>query len=199
MQNTELPLFPLQILLLPGERSQLHIFEQRYRQLLEDCERGNTPFGIPFALNGKLTGFGSVVSIAEILDRHENGTTDIEVEAQGLFRLDRFDMRMGEKLYPGGIVMILDSIDQSKISKSLFAEVQEYLKKWDPTLLPELFRTDLNRYDVGRLLNISEPEKLKLIQSKSIKNQETILKNYVRLLDKAHQQAMSIDGKIFLN
>ena len=43
-----LPAFPLKTILLPGETSKLHIFEERYKELVQDCLDNNASFAIPF-------------------------------------------------------------------------------------------------------------------------------------------------------
>ena len=46
---SELPLFPLNVVLFPGVVLPLHIFEPRYRQMIADCQEQTTPFGIVLA------------------------------------------------------------------------------------------------------------------------------------------------------
>ena len=49
-----LALFPLQLIVYPGERLPLHIFEKRYQQLITDCENEGIAFGIPSYIDEKL-------------------------------------------------------------------------------------------------------------------------------------------------
>ncbi len=56
------PLFPLNIVVFPGEELNLHIFEPRYRALIRDAEREGFSFGIPSYVHQKL-GYGTEVSL----------------------------------------------------------------------------------------------------------------------------------------
>src|SRR5436190_1351215 len=55
-----LPMFPLNMLLLPGETTKLYIYEERYKQLVNDCLANQASFGIPFLEKGLINDFGSV-------------------------------------------------------------------------------------------------------------------------------------------
>jgi hypothetical protein len=199
MQKTQIALFPLQLFLLPNEVSALHIFEERYQQLLEDCENMHIGFGIPFAENGYLTGVGCMVKIKRIVKRYPNGTADIEVESTGIFKIEEYYNRLGEKMYPGGEVIMLDSTDFPKISKDLYKAIDDFILKTNTAVPEELFNTGLNCFDVGRLLNLTDPEKIALVNKKSHAAQEKMLMNKIKLLDKLLDQKKSVVGEIFLN
>ena len=61
-----IPIFPLSIVVFPGEELNLHIFEPRYKQLIGDCFSENRAFGIPSIVKEKLMEFGTLVKIIEI-------------------------------------------------------------------------------------------------------------------------------------
>lgn len=87
-----LPLFPLPMVVLPGEVAAIHIFEPRYREMLEDClarpgEQGD--FVIVHSDGEDMDTFGCAVSIHKILQRHDDGCSDILVE--GVRRVEIFE------------------------------------------------------------------------------------------------------------
>ena len=61
-----IPVFPLSIVVYPGEALNLHIFEPRYRQLILECATSGKPFGIPVVLDNKLRELGTLVEVTEI-------------------------------------------------------------------------------------------------------------------------------------
>jgi Lon protease-like protein len=199
MQKTQIALFPLQVFLLPGETATLHIFEERYRQLLEDCQNVSIGFGIPYTSNGFITEFGCVVELKRIIKRHPNGSSDIEIEAVDVFKVDQFYMRMGEKLYPGGDVILLNYTDYPPVSENLMRALEIYVKHIDPTKFPELLLTDLNAFDVARILNIGEEEKIKLAKAGTQEKRERLLMENIRFLEAVGKQSNSVKGDIFLN
>jgi ATP-dependent Lon protease len=83
----ELGLFPLPLVLLPGERIPLHVFEPRYRELIAECLEERRPFGIVLSEEESLREVGTEASVVEVLERTEDGRSTILVEGGERFRL----------------------------------------------------------------------------------------------------------------
>jgi Lon protease-like protein len=98
------PIFPLGIVVYPGESLNLHIFESRYKQLINDCFSNKKPFGIPTVLNDAVTELGTLVEISEVVTRHEDGKMDIRVRGLQVFRVLEVVKQIPDKLYSGAIV-----------------------------------------------------------------------------------------------
>ncbi len=114
-------MFPLSIFLLPGERTQLHIFEPRYRQLFNEVESDKSNFGIPFMMGSEKGQMGSRCKLIRVLKRYNSGELDVLVESEGLFQLTEFNSMKEGKLYPYGTVIL-----KKELSKELASlEVQE--------------------------------------------------------------------------
>jgi Lon protease-like protein len=199
MQKTQLAMFPLQLFLLPGETHKLHIFEERYRQLLEDCENINISFGIPYTKNGTITGYGSMVKLKRIISRKRNGAADIEIEATGVFKVRKFFMRMGEKLYPGGHVEFIDTTMITPVGNELFQAFKTYLFKSDSPASTEAFSADLNVFDVARLLFMEDSKKIKLLKVNNIEDMERLVLNEINLRLLLLKQMKSVEHNIYLN
>jgi Lon protease-like protein len=99
-----IPIFPLGIVVYPGEDLNLHIFEPRYKQLIHDCRNGNKPFGIPSVLENKIQDYGSVVQVTEIFKVHDSGEMDIRTKGVKIFRILEIIKEVPDKLYSGAIV-----------------------------------------------------------------------------------------------
>ena len=84
---SELGLFPLGIVLLPSEQIPLHIFEDRYQELIGECLQENREFGLVFADEDGLRKVGTRAAVTEVLDRFEDGRLNIVVEGRDRFRL----------------------------------------------------------------------------------------------------------------
>jgi ATP-dependent Lon protease len=87
MSNARLPLFPLDVVLLPGADLPLHIFEQRYRQMVRDCLDTKTPFGMLLALPNGMAGTGCTAEILEVTNRYDDGRCDILTVGRDPFRV----------------------------------------------------------------------------------------------------------------
>ncbi|MBI3883147.1 MAG: LON peptidase substrate-binding domain-containing protein [Sphingobacteriales bacterium] len=82
-----IPIFPLGIVVYPGEDLNLHIFEPRYIQLINYCRETKKPFGIPSVINNKMMEMGTLVEIAEVTTVYENGEMDIKTKGIKPFRI----------------------------------------------------------------------------------------------------------------
>ena len=101
----DLPLFPLGLVLLPGELQPLHVFEPRYRELVERCERNDEPFGIVLADADGVREIGCTAVIAEVLERFPDGRSNILTRGVEPIRIDEvLDVRS----YHTGVGEVLD-------------------------------------------------------------------------------------------
>lgn len=82
-----LPLFPLGLVLFPGEAVPLHIFEDRYRDLVRHCLETEDPFGIVLTEGDDLASVGCVARIGRVLERYEDGRMDILVVGEERFAI----------------------------------------------------------------------------------------------------------------
>jgi ATP-dependent Lon protease len=84
----ELGLFPLGLVLLPTERLPLHIFEERYKELVEECLEQGLEFGLVYADTDGMRDVGTRARIAEVLTRFEDGRLNILVEGGERFHVE---------------------------------------------------------------------------------------------------------------
>jgi Lon protease-like protein len=87
MSNVRLPLFPLNVVLLPGADLPLHIFEPRYRQMVRECLDTQSPFGVLLALPNGIAGTGCTAEILEVTKRYPDGRSDILAVGRLPFRV----------------------------------------------------------------------------------------------------------------
>lgn len=99
-----IPIFPLGVVVYPSESLNLHIFEPRYKQLIQECQKSSKPFGIPAVIDNKLQDYGTVVQLKEITTVHDNGEMDIKTEGEKVFRILEVIKEIPDKLYSGAIV-----------------------------------------------------------------------------------------------
>ncbi len=87
MSPERIPLFPLSIVLFPGQAVPLHIFEQRYRLMTRHCIDAQSPFGIVYAHDQDLAKIGCSALIVKTLKEYEDGRSDILTAGQSAFRV----------------------------------------------------------------------------------------------------------------
>lgn len=104
-----IPIFPLGIVVYPGEQLNLHIFEPRYKQLINECRQSGRPFGIPAVIHNKLGELGTLVELAGVEQEYDNGEMDIRAKGLRVFRVLEIIREVPEKLYSGAIVNYPDN------------------------------------------------------------------------------------------
>jgi Lon protease-like protein len=84
---SELGLFPLNLVLLPGEHAPLHIFEPRYKELIGECLEEGREFGLVLADDQGMRDVGTRAGVIEVLERFADGRLNVVVEGRDRFRL----------------------------------------------------------------------------------------------------------------
>jgi Lon protease-like protein len=82
-----LPLFPLDVVLLPGTPIPLHVFEPRYREMIGECLERKLPFGIVRAKEDSIAEIGCTAEILEVTKRYDDGRLDIICEGRRRFEV----------------------------------------------------------------------------------------------------------------
>ena len=103
---SELGLFPLGIVLLPTEQVPLHIFEDRYQELIGECMAENSEFGLVYADDDGLREIGTRAAVAEVLDHFDDGRLNIVAEGRERFRL--LELTRGRSFQTGIVEPIQD-------------------------------------------------------------------------------------------
>lgn len=104
--TVQIPMFPLTLLPLPGELVPLHIYEARYRQLLEEAEAEDLSFGIYFSHESNLEKVGSLMKLESVIKRYPGGESDIIVRCIDIFSMEVMSRTFKKKQYPGGVVRL---------------------------------------------------------------------------------------------
>jgi Lon protease-like protein len=101
----EFPLFPLAIVALPGEAIPLHIFEERYKTMMNECMRDEKEFGIVWLADDGLRETGCACTIERVLERMEDGRINLLARGTRPFRVVE---RQAHLAYPAGVIEFLE-------------------------------------------------------------------------------------------
>ncbi|MCM4154083.1 ATP-dependent protease [Arenibacter sp. N53] len=110
-----LPMFPLPSVFFPGEMVALHVFEERYKQLIGEVRDMPTNFGVPVYIEGEIA-FGTEMQLKEIIKTYDTGEMDIICVGLRSFKVKTFQQVLDGKLYPAGEVEFLPYFDDSVAS-----------------------------------------------------------------------------------
>jgi hypothetical protein len=160
----KLPLFPLQTVFFPGETVPLHIFEERYKQLINDCREEAITFGIPVFINNTIV-YGTEVQLVEVVNSYESGEMDVVCVARQVFKVLTFDNELDGKLYAGGIVEFLDSQNDADTAyrKTVFDKIKE-LYDLMSVQFPSTPFDKFNSYAFAHKMGLSFEQEYELLQ-----------------------------------
>jgi Lon protease-like protein len=106
--SPEFPLFPLGMVALPGELIPLHIFEERYKTMIEECLGSEREFGIVWMSDDGLREVGCACAIDRVLERLEDGQINLIARGTRPFRVLE---RQGHLPYPAGVIEFVEDRD----------------------------------------------------------------------------------------
>jgi Lon protease-like protein len=105
------PLFPLGLVALPGELIPLHIFEERYKTMMNECLRDEREFGIVWMSETGLRPVGCACEIERVLERMEDGRMNLLTRGTRPFRVVE---RQSHLAYPAGVVEFLHDREEAR-------------------------------------------------------------------------------------
>jgi Lon protease-like protein len=179
----DLPLFPLPMVLLPTEVVPLHIFEERYKTMIEECLDQDSEFGIIWLSDDGLKEVGCAAQITEVIERMDDGRMNILVQGTSPFRLVE---RREQHPYPAGAVELLSDRDEEAEDKATlearegFADLVERVTDQRPD---DAALAELGAYEMAASVDIGADAKQGLLELRS----ET---SRMRLLSRLFKSAM---------
>jgi Lon protease-like protein len=200
--RTEFPLFPLGIVALPGELVPLHIFEERYKQMIGECLRDDGEFGIVWLSDEELQEVGCACAIDRVLERMEDGRMNILVRGTRPFRVLE---RQAHLAYPAGMIEFLADLDEQpedellETTQRAYGELVKLATDREPTA-EEL--AGLDAYSMAATVDFGVQAKQELLDLRSENARLRLLTRLLRaavkrmeLVELAQERAKS-NGKV---
>jgi Lon protease-like protein len=200
----DFPLFPLGIVALPSEFVPLHVFEQRYRTMIEECLESEREFGIVWLSDDELKPVGCACEIERVVEREQDGKLTIMARGTRAFRLLE---RQDDLPYPAGVVEFLDESEEApdpetaEAAHVLYAELLE--QATDRTIAAEELDS-MGAYDMAATVDFGTDAKQELLELRSENARLRLLTllfraaiKQVELAERAQLRASS-NGKVHL-
>jgi Lon protease-like protein len=198
------PLFPLGIVALPGETIPLHIFEDRYRKMIEHCMSGEPgEFGILWLSDDELKPVGCACAIVEVLERMEDGRVNILVRGTRPFKLLE---RQDDLPYPAGTVEFLADAPDDELDAPAGERARELYQELvtqatDRELSPQQL-AELDSYAMAATVEFEVEDKQALLELRGENERLRLLGKLLaaalerlELLERAQVRALS-NGKV---
>jgi hypothetical protein len=186
-----LPIFPLNIVVFPGEALNLHIFEDRYKQLVLECFEQKKEFGIPTVINGQMKELGTKVKILSIDKEYEDGKMDIKTQGISTFRVLETITNVPDKLYQGAIVSNIETeyYDGFKSKmKVIMKEIEMFHGLLNIKKDYNIPFEELTAYHIAHHIGLNIEEEYDVLRMpKESQRQEYILRHLRKVLPTVHE------------
>ena len=161
-----LPIFPLDTVIFPNERLNLHIFEPRYKQLIKECFEEQKRFGIPTVLDKKIQEFGTTMVVTEIVTEYEDGEMDIRVKAEEVFRVLEVVKEVPDKLYSGAIVNYPENIMELQDTQIADLILKEVKRMYELLNVEDKFpedKIDIVSYSIAHFIGMNKKQEYEML------------------------------------
>lgn len=194
---TTLPLFPLNIVSFPDEDVNLHIFEPRYKQLINECWEEKKTFGLPAFIENKVMPIGTEMKVIEIVNIGLNGEMDIKTKGLRTFQIIEFQKEVPDKLYAGAIVDFL------KLEENADSQLHEQIKEQLQELFKQLGVAKEIRYnntlDMAHYIGLTIQEEYDLLSKDNEKDRQLLILAHLQRLIPVVTRARKIRDKLKMN
>lgn len=194
----DLPLFPLNIVAFPGEAVNLHIFEPRYKQLIADCMRDGSTFGIPSHVLNTIE-LGTEVKIVEVSKEYPDGRMDIKTQGLSVFNVEEFHNPWKDRLYAGGSVSLIENENDKDLTQlTLFKELVSELFGWLKEV--QIDASEIQSvFDIGHKIGFKLEEEYMLLQMRKESERLRFAIDHLKKLIPALERAQSAQERIKQN
>ncbi len=196
-----LPMFPLQLVVFPGEQLNLHIFEPRYKQLIKDSKEEKTLFGIPTKIKGKEMQYGTLVELQEISKIYPDGKMDVRCIGKEVFKLNSIQDPYSTKLYGAGDITLLDADDDIDYVLNeelivLVSELYQFMKINKPVSEDA---ANFRVYNVAHKIGLTLNQELALLSIQSGRERQQFVKDHLSSLLPVVKKMENMRRKIQMN
>jgi Lon protease-like protein len=197
-----IPVFPLGIVVYPGEMVNLHIFEPRYKQLINECYTEGKPFGIPTIIDKKLNEMGTLVQITELVKVYDNGEMDIRTLGLRVFRVLELIKTVPDKLFSGAIVNYPENI-QGPVKRDLMQRVIDAIRELHRLLdIEKDFHkpdNELASYDIAHHVGLSLEQEYELLGLMREEQRQEYIKRHLGKVLPVIAEMETLKEKVRLN
>jgi Lon protease-like protein len=200
--SRDFPLFPLGIVALPGELVPLHIFEERYKTMMNECLLEEKEFGIVWLSDDGLRETGCACAIERVLERMEDGAMNILTRGTRPFRVVE---RQSELAYPAGVVEFLEDRDEPvdpELAEQAHGAYAELVRRATDNEPEAEALTDMDAYGMAATVDFGPDAKQGLLDLRSENARLRLVTRLFHaatkrldLIDRAQERAQS-NGKV---
>jgi len=197
-QDYTLAMFPLQTFLLPGEEIPLRIFEPRYIELIEDCEKSGMKFGIPYTTENEITSYGCEVELLSVVAKNSLNEMVVLIKCIKNFHLLDFYDELPNKLYGGGVIEYVDD-DFNTTNPELIVLVKKLKLEINPIIGAIATNSSFKLFDIAKSLILKSEDKYNLYSIRNQAGMERFLIKHLKFYELVKNNEDALQKNFSLN
>ncbi|MGB5287859.1 MAG: LON peptidase substrate-binding domain-containing protein [Ignavibacteriaceae bacterium] len=192
----QIPLFPLALVIFPNSKYPLHIFEERYKKLINTCLAEKSGFGIVSRIGDTVSEVGVYVEILNVIKIYASGEMDIVIKGNWRFKRINFEMH-ADGYYLSDVSRIADK--ESDFDYDLFSNLKDRVKEMlklvhfdlNKSFWDTLDKTSLKSFKIAEKsgLSILQQQELLTLRSEN-KRLNYLLNHFEKLEEKLEENKM---------
>ncbi len=197
-----IPVFPLNIVVFPGEQLNLHIFEPRYKQLIKECITEQKPFGIPVVLENTPIELGTLLEVTELVKEYDDGGMDIRTRGIKVFKVLELVKEIPDKLYSGAIVDYPHNVTEKGESTLAQNVVKEVKRLYALLNVEEKFpvkEDSVISYTIGHFVGLNREQEYELLSLFNELQRLEYIRRHLNKITPVLQELEEMKARIKLN
>ncbi len=197
-----LPIFPLNLVAFPNQPLNLHIFEARYKQLINDSVTNNKTFGLPAVIKNNIQEYGTEMRVLSIEKKYEDGAMDIKTIGVGVFRILEVLREVPDKEYSAAIVSELplpQTFDVDTLHPKLLGLLNELHAQLGTNFNPfDKFKNPLS-YELAPYVAMPIKDQVHMLSIVSEKQRQRFMRLHLERVLPTIEASKKVQEKISMN
>ena len=194
-------MFPLEIVVYPFESLNLHIFEPRYRELIQDCRDEGINFGIPYYRQNHQLKYGTIVQLETISKVYPDGKMDIKTKGLRPFEVKRFVSKYPGKSYPGGYIEELywEKEGKRELRNEIRHQLEELYDFMNISKWPEELNREFITFEIAHKVGFNMDQEYSFLRIISEIDRQEYMLNHLRKMVPLVKEAEEMRKKVQMN
>lgn len=189
--TTFIPIFPLPIVAFPSEQVNLHIFEPRYVQMINECQITEKPFALVSVIGKRLQEHCTLMQVSTISNQYDSGAMDIKTAAYGVGKILEIIAAIPNKLYSGAIISLVENnlYARKAVQQKTIDALRDFHQKLGISKTYKKKDNELTSYDIAHHIGLSMDQEYEVLALFSEdERMEYIFRHIQRISPNANEQ-----------
>ncbi|TXF91465.1 peptidase [Neolewinella aurantiaca] len=197
----KLPIFPLQLVVFPGEQLNLHIFEPKYRELIADVEAEGITFCVPTVFEGRVLPIATEVQLTKVVNRYPTGESDISTLGKKIYFLEQHERNMPGKGYAGAHCreLVADFDEDLQLNRQIVKLTREIYQDLRIDKVISDAENGFRTYDIGHYVGLKVEQEYELLTLLDAKDRQHFLLNHLHNIHPELKEGQKIQDRARLN